>query len=313
VHQNAFARLPDPEHITLDFDSSYIKATRHAAREPDPTYLKRYALHPLFCFASDLGICLNTKLRRGKANTARGIDPFVDQSLRRVPKGIKVRARFDSGFFSERLLVHLEKRKITYLVGVPLSSRLKGEIRHISEDSWTPCLDQEGGEVAEFGYRLASSSKFRRYVVKRIERKTGEQLDLETGRYNYWVLATNDHHGEPAALESEHRHKAQVEGGIRELKENLGLDVLRKHRFYANWAWLLVVVTAHNLLRWTQLLGGLEYDLRAKRFRYRYLSVPGMLVCSARWLTLKLRADYPLLNRFLAGLAQLGSLPSPAT
>jgi len=314
VHLQAFALLGTTEPITLDFDSSYVKSYSSRREGADPTYLKRYALHPLFCFVSGLDICLHAKLRRGSANTAKGIDQFINQSLKRVPAGTKVRARFDSGFHSDRLLGHLHQRGVTYLCGVPLNARIKAEIAQIGEESWQRCLDKDEGEVAEFGYRMASSKVFRRYVVKRIERPPGEQLDLETGSYNYWVCVTNDHHAEPAMLESEHRHKAQVEGGIRELKQNLGLHVWRKHRFYANWAWLLIVVTAHNLLRWTELLGELGADahLRAKRLRYRYLNVAGIVVTSGRRLVLKLRSDYPLLVTFTRALATLRALPGPA-
>jgi len=104
--------------------------------------------------------------------------------------------------------------------------------------------------------------------------------------------------------------KALVESGVRELKENFGLEVLRKHQFMANWAWLLIVVTAHNLIRLTQLLGGVEpkADLRGKRFRYRYLVVPAFLVSSGRRLNLKLGSDYPLFDRFVAVHARLCSL-----
>lgn len=315
VHRQAFAHLDTGATITLDFDSSYIKSYSSRRQGSDATYLKRYALHPLFCFVSELDVCLNAKLRRGKSHTAKGIDSFVDQSLRMAPEGVAVRARFDCGFYSDRLLAHLEKRKATYLCGVPLNSRIKGEIRHISDQAWQPCVDKEEGEVAEFGYRAASSKIFRRYVVKRIERRPGEQLDIETGGYNYWVSVTNDHLAEPAMLEREHRQKAQVEGGIRELKQNLGMHVLRKHCFYANWAWLLILVTAHNLHCWTQLMGEFagDADLRSKRLRYRYLNVPGLLVSSGRRLSLKLRADYPLLAVFTASLAKLRLLPSPAT
>ena len=60
------------------------------------------------------------------------------------------------------------------------------------------------------------------------------------------------------ALESEHRHKANVEAGMRELKSNFGLHAFRKHGFMANWAWLLFVCLGHNLCCWTQQLGGSE-------------------------------------------------------
>ena len=177
-----------------------------------------------------------------------------------------MRARFDSGFHNEKLFEALERRAVAYLCGVALNPRILGVIREIEDRCWVPCLDKDEGEVAEFGYRQADSKVFRRYVVKRIPRNHGEQLDLESGAYNYWVLVTNDHTADAAALESEHRHKALVESGMRELKENFGLEVLRKHQFMANWAWLLIVVTAHNLIRLTQLLGGVEpgADLRGQ-------------------------------------------------
>jgi Transposase DDE domain group 1 len=314
VHRRALGLLGPPGAVTLDFDSSYVRSRSSRRQGADPTYLKRYALHPLFCSVADYDLVLHAKLRRGRAHTAKGIDRFVDECLRRLPDATAVRARFDSGFDSERLCEHLERRGVTYLVGVSLNQRIAQVIRQIPDEQWVPCVDKDEGEVAEFGYRLARSQTFRRYVVKRIARAQGEQLDLETGGYHWWVLVTNDHRSDAAALESEHRHKAQVEGIMRELKGNLGLHVVRKHRFMANWAWLLMVVTGHNLLRWTALLGDLggDRDRRAKRIRYRYLTVPGMLVRSARRLVLRLRSDYPLLRRFEAALSALRALSCPA-
>jgi hypothetical protein len=90
--------------------------------------------------------------------------------------------------------------------------------------------------------------------------------------------------------------------------------VWRTHRFYANWAWLLIVVTAHNLLRWTELLGQLGSDsrLRAKRLRYRYLNVAGLLVRSGRRTILKLSAHYPLANNFTGTLLTIRALHVPS-
>jgi hypothetical protein len=82
----------------------------------------------------------------------------------------------------------------------------------------------------------------------------------------------------------------------------------------ANWAWLLVVATGLNLCRWTQVLGELhpDGDLRAKRLRYRYLAVPGLLVSSGRRLVLKLHRGYAFLDRFVAALARLRTLSVPS-
>ncbi len=266
------------------------------------------------CFVAEFATCLHAKLRRGKAGSSTGIGPFVAECLRRVPTGVDVRARFDSAFYSSKLFADLERRGVTYLCGVPFNPRLLQVIRGVPDADYAPCIDKEQGEVAEFGYRLAKEHVFRRYVVKRIAIAPGEQATLETAGYRYWVSVTNDHSTDAPTIESEHRHKALVESGMRELKENFGLRVLRKHGFMANWAWLLVVATGLNLCRWTQLLGKVEpeRDLRAKRFRFRYLSVPAVLVRSGRRRTLKLASTYPLLDRFVAALARLRALPLPA-
>ncbi len=316
VHRRAFEllRIGPGDRITLDFDSTYIRSRSSRRQGADPTWTKRYTLHPLMCFVGEFATCLHAKLRRGRVGSSTGIGPFVAECLRRVPKGVHVRARFDSAFYSSKLFADLERRGVTYLCGAPHNPRLLQVIRGIPDEDFTSCIDDKQGEVAEFGYRLAHDRLFRRYVLKRIAIAPGEQATLEEAGYRYWVFVTNDHTTDAPTLESEHRHKALVEGGMRELKENFGLDVLRKHGFMANWAWLLVVATGLNLCRWTQLLGKIDpdRDLRAKRFRFRYLSVPAMLVRSGRRLMLKLAGSYPLLDRFVAALSRLRALPVPA-
>src|SRR5207302_3210171 len=114
------------EAVTLDFDSTYVRSRSSRRQGADPTYLKRYALHPLVCFVAESGICLHAKLRRGRVHTAKGLMPFVDECLRRIPKGVAVRARFDSGFYDGKLFEALERRGVTYLCAVPLTARILG-------------------------------------------------------------------------------------------------------------------------------------------------------------------------------------------
>jgi hypothetical protein len=301
------------EEVTLDFDSTYIFSRSKRRQGADRTYKKGYALHPLLCFDAASGAAVAARLRRGKVNTAAGMKTFLAQSLRAVPEAVAVRARLDSGFYSGPLFDQMEAAGVTYLCGVPMTARIAEAVTNIPNECWVPCIDKDEGEVADFGYRLRDAKRFRRYVVKRIMIEPGEQASLETGGYRYWVLATNDYDSDAAALEAEHRHKANVEAGMRELKSNFGLSVLRKHRFMANWAWLLLVCLGHNLCCWLQGLGGLAAgrdgaDLRAKRLRYRYLTVPALVVRSARRLSIKLPDAYPYLDRFLQTRCRLKQL-----
>jgi hypothetical protein len=305
--------------VTLDFDSTYIFSRSKRRQGVDRTYKKGYALHPLLCFDAASGAAVHARLRRGKVHTAAGMKTFLAESLRAVPDGVAVRARLDSGFYSGSLFDQMETLGVSYLCGVPMgSSRMLEAIAAIPDECWAPCVDKDEGEVAEFGYRLSEGRRFRRYVVKRIMIGPGEQASLETGGYRYWVLVTNDHAASADDLEAEHRHKANVEAGMRELKSNFGLTALRKHGFMANWAWLLLVCLGHNLCCWLQQLGALAAgrdgaDLRAKRLRYRYLTIPAIVVRSARRLTLKLADGYPHLDRVLRARHKLRQLCSVAT
>lgn len=243
---------------------------------------------------------------------------FLVETLRRVPDGVKIRARMDSGFCGGPLLAQMERADVTYLCEVPFNPRIIEAIRTIGDGFWSPCLDDKIGEVAEFGYRLRDGKVFRRYIVKRIGIEPGQQASLDEGVFRYWVFVTNDHDVSAGTLESEHRRKAQVEAGVRELRSNYGLGTIRKHGFMANWTWLLLVCLGHNLCCWAQQLGRLAAGrdgggLKAKRLRYRFLVVPAMIVRSGRQLTIRIPRRLPHRVRFLAALDRLKRLSaSPA-
>jgi hypothetical protein len=299
--------------VTLDFDSTYVFSRSVRRQGADRTYKRGYALHPLLCFDAASGAAVHARLRRGKAGPSTGMKTFLTETLRRVPDGVRVRARLDSGFYGAALLDQMQRAGVTYLCGVPLVPRILQAATALADHCWAPCLDKDEGEVAEFGYRMRDSVTFRRYVVKRIRIDVGEQATLDAGEYRYWVLVTNDRDSDPATLEFEHRHKAQVEAGMRELKSNFGLHALRKHGFMANWAWLLLVCLGHNLCCWAQQLGRLAAGrdgatLRAKRFRYRFLTIPALLVRSARRYILKLPGNYPHHQQFAAARHRLHQL-----
>jgi len=315
TQRQAFA-LAGVTEVTLDFDSTYLFSRSKRREGVDRTYKKGYALHPLLCFDSASGAAVHARLRRGKAGPSSGMATFLAETLRRVPPGVAIRCRLDSGFYASALLAQMESAGVTYLCGAPFNPRLIEAIRAVGEQCWTPCVDKEVGEVAEFGYRLADGRIFRRYIVKRIAIEPGEQATLDQGVWRHWVFVTNDHTRSAAELESEHRHKADVEAGMRELKSNFGLGSIRKHGFMANWVWLLVVCAGHNLCCWAQQLGRLGggrggADLKAKRLRHRYLIVAAMVVRSGRQLTVRVPSRWPHRQRFIAALTRLRKLRSP--
>ena len=77
-----------------------------------------------------------------------------------------------------------------------------------------------------------------------------------------------------ALVEAEHRDHAVVEQVIADLKDQ-ALAHFPSGHFNANGAWTVLAALAHNLLRWTQLLGLPDTTVRAARtLRRRLLAGP---------------------------------------
>ena len=75
----------------------------------------------------------------------------------------------------------------------------------------------------------------------------------------------------------------------------------------------MIACLAHNLLRWTSLIGLPGETVRAARtLRRRLLQLPGRLTRSARQWTLHLPARWPWQHDFIRALARIRALPAAA-
>jgi hypothetical protein len=105
---------------------------------------------------------------------------------------------------------------------------------------------------------------------------------------------------------------ATVELAIRDLKEGAGLEHVPSGQFFANSAWLLCAALAHNLIRWTAMLGDITPEDRltvARTVRTRFFSVPGRLVSRAGRPTLRTPLEWPWADAFNRALDLLRALP----
>ncbi len=86
-------------------------------------------------------------------------------------------------------------------------------------------------------------------------------------------------------VEAEHRQHAVVELTIRDLKDQ-ALAHFPSGQFNANSAWTVIACLAHNLARWTSVIGLPGHTVRAARtFRRRLLGIPGRLSAPVQKLT----------------------------
>jgi hypothetical protein len=295
--------------LTVDVDSTICEVHGYHKQGACYGYTHRLGYHPLLAARADTGELLHARLRKGSANTARGIARFVDEliaRLRRAGASGELTLRMDSGFWSARLIKRLRAHRVHYSITVRQTKTVRAAIAAIPEAAWVPIAYQPDGiaQVAETAYQGD------RLIVRRV-RNQGDQAQLfPTWRYHAFVT---DRPGTATWLDADHRRHAVCELAIRDLKAGAGLAHLPSGHFNANAAWLLAATLAHNLLRWTATLGlGTHHEQTvAKTLRRTLLTLPGRLTRSARRPTLHLPAGWPWAHSFTMALARLRCIPYP--
>jgi ribosomal protein L30/L7E len=140
--------------LTIDVDSTICEVHGYHKQGACYGYTHRLGYHPLLAFRSDTGELLHARLRKGAANTGRGIVRFVDElvaRLRRAGASGELTLRMDSGFWSAKTLKTLRRHRIRYSITVRQTKTVRGAIAAIPEHHWVDIAYQPGGvaQVAE--------------------------------------------------------------------------------------------------------------------------------------------------------------------
>ena len=281
--------------LTIDLDSTICETyglAKEGARHHGYTGKRGY--HPLLAIAAGTGDVLMSRLREGRANTARGAAHFLRETVGRVRyagANGRLTLRADSGFYTHGVVSVCRKMDVRYSITIRQHKSLHNLIEAIPEDAWTPIPYWMDGaaDVAETTctpFQAEADAAPVRLIVRRVKPTPGSQLAL-FAKYSYHGFIT-DRDGELLELEADHRRHAEIENAIRDLKYGVGLNHLPSGRFAANGAWLAVQTMAHNLARWTARIGLGERIATTKTLRRRFFSLAGRLTRSARRLTLHL-------------------------
>ena len=298
---------PGEGRLVVDVDSFVGEVHGYQKQGVGFGYTKRRGYHPLVASRADSGEVLHVRLRQGKANSSRGAVRFVDELIARVTRagatGEKL-LRADSSFWSNTLMKRLENAGWLYSISIRCQKGVTEQIAAIPEADWQTLDDYpEHGEAQIAETKLGA----RRMIVRRT-RLIGAQAELwPDWRYHPFLTNRTD---DIQVVEAEHRQHAVVELAIRDLKDQ-ALAHFPSGQFAANSAWTLISCIAHNLTRWTTLIGLPGQTVRAARtLRRRLLQIPGRLTRTARQWTLHLPARWPWQHDFIRALARIRALPA---
>ncbi len=295
----------------IDIDSTICEVHGDAKQGAAYGYTRQLGLHPLLATRADTGEVLHARMRKGSAGSGRGAQRFVQETIGRVRRAGatgQLIFRADSGFWSRKVITACLAHKAEFSITVTRQPVITGAIDAIDEDAWTDIAYTDAGtaQVAE-----ATWDRWR-LIVRRTRIDDDPNLPALFAGWRHHAFVTN-RPGDAVDLDRDHRAHAVVELAIRDLKHGAGLNHCPSGNFNANAAWLLATTLAHNLIRWTQLLGAPDTAslANAKTFRRRLLTIPGRLTRTARRWTLHLPTRWPWQRVFEDTLGRLRALPTP--
>ena len=274
---------PGPHRLVIDVDSFLGEVCGRLKQGAAYGYTKVLGYHPLLASRAETGEVLHVRNRKGSANTQRGVIRFTQELIARVRRAGaegEILLRADSGFQNAKLFHWLRGEGIAYSIGVRLQTHVREAIEGIDADTWITLDDYPDTGEAQIAETTLGSE---RLIVRRV-RTYEAQAELYPD-WRHFAFATN-RTASIAVVESEHRDHAVVETHIADLKDG-ALAHFPSGSFNANSAWVVIACLAHDLARWSAIIGLPDEPRRAGRtFRRRYLRMPGRLTCSARRWTL---------------------------
>ncbi len=313
---------PGMKPLVIDIDSTICEVAGHAKQGAAFGYTHKLGYHPILATRADTGEVLHGRMRKGSANTQRGMVRFLEElaaRVRRAGAAGELTVRVDSGFWSNTTIVTLGRLNVRYTMAVRCGTKgIAAAIASIPDTAWTEIDYTPGGQaqVADCAYTTGTGRHqiTRRLVVRRTRLTGAAQQQLWPDWRHHAVLTDLD--GTAVEVDKFHRHHAVVELAIRDLKEGAGLEHVPSGNFNANSVWLQCATLAHNLIRWTTICGHVRADdqlIVARTIRTRLVALPGRIVNRAGRPTLRLPTGWPWATEFTTALDTLRTLrPAPA-
>jgi hypothetical protein len=302
---------PGAERLVIDIDSFIGEVHGYEKQGAGFGYTGERGYHPLLATRSGTGEALHVRLRKGQAGSGRGALRFVSELYARVRRAGaegEILIRADSAFWNKKVMAYLAERGCRYSIGVTMHKLVAERIAQIPEEAFEPVVDYPDTGVCELAETTLGDQ---RLIVRRVHLHAH---DDQTELFAYWrhfAFVTNreeDMH----LIDKEHRQHAECELAIRDLKDQ-ALAHFPSGRFGANGAWTVIACLAHNIQRWTALLGLEDSTPRTARTVRRWLlAIPGRLTRTARRWTLHLPARWPWQRHFIEALTRIRALPVAA-
>jgi len=262
------------------------------------------------------GFCHGMQLREGSAKSGRDAEKLIKQAFKKYKHSDLKYLSADSAYCNQTIIKTCLSDGVKFtIVANQATTSWRNEIKNITKWEKWQYTEKELKKAKEKNIKLPDvdlgvilwrpswNDVLRLPIV--VKRQALEQADLEGGYYKYYGIVTN-HNLAMQSLQSlvEHYNKrGNVENFIREEKYGYDLKHFPCQKLRANYAFGLIAIVAMNHMRMMALVDRPVKTNYAKKFRRKFIHIPGYLVKHARQTVLKIPQHYlKEVNRLKEGL-----------
>ena len=137
----------------LDIEATLIDAHTDRKQGAAGSYKHTFGFHPLACYldrGDGRGEALAGILRPGNAGANDAADHLavLELALAQLPtrprRSRRVLVRSDSAGATGEFVWHLHRRRLRFLVGLPIDAHVRQAILSLPQTAWTPAIDADG-------------------------------------------------------------------------------------------------------------------------------------------------------------------------
>jgi len=254
VRAKFFQRMGLLYSATVDCDTTTLTVFGHQ-ESVEVGYNRKYrgkrSYAPIISSEGKGGLSLGMELRSGNVSANVGALIFLNQMLDKLPSSIassRTRLRLDGAFYDKDTIRVLDEKGMGYVIVAKMTPSLKREMVAAKYHEFA-----QGWEAAEFDYPIASFKKKHRFVAIRrpVAAEPAEILGrfYTFKRYTYHRALVAGNLGlTPESVWRLYTDRANQELLLREFKDSLFMAKIPTRSFWANAAYMEMILWAYDLV-----------------------------------------------------------------
>ena len=227
-------------------EAGYIPKQRHRQRSDAP----------IISSEGRSGLSLGMQLRSGNVPASSGAWSFLQTILEKVPSSIastRTRVRLDGAFYDKAIVHPLEAQHVGYVIVARMTRRLQKKMLQARYEEFA-----QGWEAGEFSYTPWYWNGDHRFIAVRrptaVEPEEVQRHLFTFRRYTYHRVLVTNLELTPPALWRFYCDRAFQELLLREIKGSYAMAQIPTRGFWANAAYMEMILWAYDLVLGFQFL-----------------------------------------------------------